>query len=153
MEIINFFESDRQTQLKEKIAACDWSAAKFLVELLEKGEFFDLLGGWGYLFLLVDGEKLISFATMTGQDAVQDENLTPWIGFVFTCPQYRGKRYAGKVLAHAERKAAELGYGEMYIGTDHVDLYEKYGYSYQENRIDYWGNDMRVLYKELKKEQ
>ena len=149
MEIINYFESTNQPKLIEKIRACDWSAARFLADLLEKGTFDETLGGWGHLFLLLDGENLISFATLTGQDAVRDESLTPWIGFVFTNPEYRGHRYAGKVLAHAEKMAAKLGYGRVYLETDHVGLYEKYGYVYMENRIDCWGEDARVLYKEL----
>lgn len=149
MEIINFFESDRQTELAAQIAACDWSAAKFLAELLKKRTFDETLGGWGHLFLLMDGEKLVSFLTLTGLDAVRDESMTPWIGFVFTVPEYRGCRYAGRLLAHAEDCAAKLGYRKIYIATDHVGLYEKYGYTYQENRIDIWGDDMRVLYKTL----
>ena len=61
--------------------------------------------------------------------------LTPWIGFVFTEPVYRGHRYAGQLLTHAEKCAHKLGYSKIYICTDHVGLYEKYGYLYQENRI------------------
>ena len=151
MQIINYFESENQAQLRKQISQCDWSAARFLVELLEKGTFFDTLGGWGELLLLMDGQQLVSFLTLTGQDAVRDERLTPWIGFVFTLPQYRHHRYAGRLIAHAEACAAAMGYCELYIGTDHVGLYEKYGYHYRENRVDCWGSDMRVLYKELNK--
>ena len=147
MEIINYFESDHQPALMEQIAQCDWGAAKFLVELLQKGTFNEMLGGWGQLYLLMDEGKLVSFLTFTGQDAVRDESITPWIGFVFTQPEYRGHRYAGQLLDHAERNAAKLGYSRIYIATDYVDLYEKYGYTYQENRVDIWGDDMRVLYK------
>lgn len=149
MEIIDYFESENQSVLVEKIAACDWSAAKFLAELLTKGTFHEMLGGWGHLYLLTEGERLVSFLTLAGQDAVRDESLTPWIGFVFTAPEYRGHRYAGRLLAHAEKQAAEMGHGNIYIGTDHVGLYEKYGYTYQENRIDCWGGDMRVLTKQI----
>ncbi len=149
MRIINYFESVNREQLTQKIAVCDWSAARFLAELLEKGTFHDTLGGWGDLYLLMDGENLVSFLTFTGQDAVRDEKLTPWIGFVYTVPAYRGHRCAGQLLAHAEAQAANRGYKKIYIATDHVGLYEKYGYSYQENRIDCWGDDMRVLYKNL----
>ena len=149
MKIINYFESENQIVWKEKIAACDWSAARFLVSLLDENRFYEMLGGWGEIFLLTDGEALVSFLTLTGQDAVRDETLTPWVGFVFTAPEYRGHRYAGQLLAHAEAVAAQRGYRKLYIGSDHVGLYEKYGYRYQENRIDYWGSDMRVLYKEL----
>lgn len=149
MEIINFFESDRQTELIGQIAACEWRAARFLVELLKKGTFHETLGGWGKLYLLMDGEILVSFATLSAQDSVRDESLTPWIGFVHTAPAYRGHRYAGQVLSHAESVAASRGYSKIYIATDHVGLYEKYGYSYQENRIDCWGSDQQVLYKNL----
>ena len=149
MRIINYFESANWEQLTQKIAVCDWSAARVLAELLEKGTFHDTLGGWGDLYLLMDGENLVSFLTFTGQDAVRDEKLTPWIGFVYTVPAYRGHRCAGQLLAHAEAQAANRGYKKIYIATDHVGLYEKYGYSYQENRIDCWGDDMRVLYKNL----
>lgn len=149
MQIIDYFESEEQNLLMEKIAAADWSAARFLVELLKQGTFDETLGGWGHLFLLMNQEELISFVTLTGQDSVRNENLTPWIGFVFTKPEYRGHHYAGQLLAHGEQRAADLGYSRVYIATDHVGLYEKYGYSYQENRLDCWGNEMRVLYKEI----
>ena len=149
MRIINYFESKNQAELINQIAACDWSAARFLVDLLNKGTFYETLGGWGELYLLMDGENLVSFATFTGQDSVRDESLTPWIGFVYTVPEYRGQRYAGRILTHAEAQAASRGYSKIYIATDHVGLYEKYGYSYQENRIDCWGSDQRVLYKNL----
>lgn len=150
MEIISFFESGRQAELTEKIAVCDWSAARFLAELLSKETFFETLGGWGHVFLLMDGEELVSFVTLTGQDAIRDESLTPWIGFVFTRPEYRGHRYAGQLLAHGEAIAGKAGYHRVYLATDHIGLYEKYGYTYLENRIDCWGNDDRILYKELK---
>lgn len=149
MEIIRYFASENQPALRQKIAACDWSAAKFLTELLETDRFNEMLGGWGDIYLLLDGDHLVSFLTLTGLDAVRDESLTPWIGFVFTVPQYRGHRHAGKLLQFAEDVAAHMGHKTVYIATDHVGLYEKYGYAYKENQVDIWGDDMRVLYKSL----
>ena len=150
MHIIRYFESENQDRLRIRIRACPWRAAGFLADLLEKGTFFQTLGGWGELYLLMDGDALVSFATLTGQDAVRDEGLTPWIGFVFTVPSCRGHRYAVRLLAHAEAEARHRGYAGVYIGTDHVGLYEKYGYTYLENRMDCWGADTRVLYKEVR---
>ncbi len=149
LEIISFFQNDRKTELIAQIAACEWCAAKFLVELLEKGTFHETLGGWGDLYLLMDGETLVSFATLTGLDSVRDESLTPWIGFVHTDPAYRGRRYAGYLLRYAEVAAASRGFNRIYIATDHVGLYEKYGYVYQENRVDCWGSNQQILYKNL----
>ncbi len=149
MEIINYFDQGKKEELLAQIEACDWGAARFLVELLEKETFLDMLGGWGELYLLMDGEDLVAFATLTGQDAIRDESLTPWIGFVFTQPEYRGHRYSAQLLSHCEEEAAKRGYSKVYIATDHIGLYEKFGYVYMENRMDYWGDDTRILFKKL----
>lgn len=150
MRIVNYFEYENQNDLLEQLKQCDWSAAKFLVELLTKGTFFEMLGGAGDLYLLLDGDQLVSFATLTMQDSIRDEGLFPWIGFVYTAPSYRGHRYAGLVLAHAQAVAAAKGHDRVYIASDHVGLYEKYGFVYMENRVDYWGSDQQVFYKNLK---
>ena len=153
MRILDYFESNHQAEMIEKISCCDWRAARFLVELLRNGTFFDTLGGWGHLYLLMDGENLVSFLTWTGQDAVRDAALYPWIGFVYTAPEYRGHRYAGKLLDRAEDAAARQGYGRVYIASNEVGLYEKYGYHYQENQIDCWGSDQQIFYKVLNRKK
>ncbi|MBQ9166359.1 MAG: GNAT family N-acetyltransferase [Oscillospiraceae bacterium] len=150
MEIINFYESTNQSELVEKINQCDWGAARFLTELLRENTFLSTLGGEGTLFLLMDGDRVVSFATLTKQDSIRDETLFPWIGFVYTTPEYRGHRYAGKLLAHAEASAVKQGYTRVFLATDHVGLYEKYGFTYLETRMDVWGNENSVFYKELK---
>ncbi|MEF2918928.1 MAG: GNAT family N-acetyltransferase [Acutalibacteraceae bacterium] len=152
MNIINYFECDTQQILLEKLEAVDWSAAKFLVELLRENKFYSTLGGEGDLYLLMDGENLVSFLTLTRQDTVRDESMFPWVGFVYTMPEYRGNRYSEKLLTFAESEAIKKGFDKIYIATDHTGLYEKFGYEYLENRIGYWGDDNRVLWKKLNNE-
>ncbi|MBQ8000377.1 MAG: GNAT family N-acetyltransferase [Ruminococcus sp.] len=149
MQIINYFESDKSNELIEKIEACDWGAAKFLAELLREDRFFEMLGGEGDLYILMDGKSLVSYLTLTKQDVVRDESMYPWIGFVYTVPEYRGHRYCEKLISYAEDVARSKGYKKVYIATDHIGLYEKFGYEYLENRIGYWGDDNRVLFKTL----
>lgn len=153
MKIINYFEADNKAQLIDKIEACDWGAAKFLVSLLREDRFFEMLGGEGDLFIMLEGEELLAFLTLTRQDVIRDESMYPWVGFVFTAPQHRGNRYSEKLMKHAEKVAESKGFDKVYVATDHVGLYEKYGYVYQENRIGYWGDDSRVLVKSLKKKE
>lgn len=149
MQIINYFESNKKEELLEKIEAIDWSAAKFLVELLKEDRFYEMLGGEGELYLLMDSDSLVSFLTLTRQDTVRDESMYPWIGFVYTVEEYRGNRYSEKLMNHAENEAIKKGFDRVYVATDHIGLYEKYGYDYLENRIGYWGDDNRVLIKKL----
>ena len=152
MEIISYFNSSNKQTLIELIEGCDWGAAKFLAQLLKEDRFFEMLGGEGDTYLLMDGDKLVSFLTLTKQDVIRDESMFPWIGFVFTQPEYRGHRYSEKLMNYAENVAKAQGHTHVYVATDHVGLYEKYGYEYLENRIGYWGEESRVLRKEWNKE-
>ena len=144
MQIIDYFKSERQIHWQEEIGRCEWRAAQFLAQLLREGRFHQTLGR-GTLFLLTDGDCLVSFLTLTEQDCIADETLKPWIGFVHTAPAYRGRRCAGVLLDHAVRIAGQHGAKQVYICTDHEGLYEKYGFTYMENRVSVYGEDSRVL--------
>lgn len=143
MKIINYFRDDRQAHWLGQIAACEWRAAGFLAQLLTEGTFHDTLGK-STLYLLVDGDRLASFVTLAERDCIDAPEYTPWIGFVHTAPEYRGRRCAGVLIDHAVKVAGEHGAKQVYICTDHVGLYEKYGFAYQENRVSIYGEDSRV---------
>lgn len=149
MQIVNYFESDNKEKLVEMLGTSDWGAAKFLVKLLQEGTFMSTLGGEGSLYMMLDDDKPVAFVTLTKQDCVADESMFPWAGFVFTYPQYRGNRYSEQIIKHALEEAKKQGHTKVYLATDHVGMYEKYGFVYLENRVDVWGDDSRIYYIEL----
>lgn len=150
MKVIEYFTSENKEHWKEQIALADWSAAKFLLKLLNNTQKFDeLLGGDGKLFFLLDGENIVSFVTLTRQDCIRDENMFPWLGFLYTYPAYRRNRYSEKLLKYAEEQVISDAHPIVYIATDHIGLYEKYGYTYLETRKDYLDEDTIIYYKKL----
>ena len=148
MEIFDYFSTEQLSWI-DKIRACDWGAAKFLADLLEQNKFHNVLGN-GSLFIMADGEKLVSFCTLTCRDCIKDDDLFPWIGFVFTSPEYRGKRYSGEVIESACKRALRQGFDKVYLATDHIGLYEKYGFTYMENRTDIYGEESRIYFRKLR---
>ena len=148
MNILNFSGSFDKDKWITKIREYNWNAAKFLADLLEQDKFHEMLGE-GSLFIMDDSEKLVSFCTLTCRDCIKDDDLFPWVGFVFTSPEYRGKRYSGEVIEAACKRALEQGCDKVYIATDHIGLYEKYGFTYMESRIDIYGEESRVYYRKL----
>lgn len=146
MKIIEFFESDKTTQelLLHALRRCDWEAADFLLRLLEDGTFAETLGGKGRLFFLLDGETVVSFLTLTDQDCVAAPDMTPWIGFVFTFPEYRGKGNIGILLDHARKCTALDGVPFVFLATNHAGPYEKYGFAFLGNRKDIHGEESRL---------
>ena len=42
MRIVDYFECENKEKWIEKVRACDWSAAKFLADLLENDKFSEV---------------------------------------------------------------------------------------------------------------
>ena len=149
MKIIEYFSTDNKEYWLSKIKESDWGAGQFLYDLLKNQKLKPYVGENTKVLLLVDGENLISFCTFADKDDIQPTELTPWIGWVYTFPNYRGNRYIGKLLSYAEILAEEAGMKNIYISTNHNGLYEKYGYEFYEMMKDMNGEDSRVYVKHV----
>ena len=101
------------------------------------------------VLLLTEGEELLGFCTLAQKDDIQPTDLTPWIGFLYIFPSHRGKRLAGKLLSHAEALAKQDGAEAVHISTNHIGLYEKYGYSFLCEMNDIEGEPSSVYIKRL----
>jgi GNAT superfamily N-acetyltransferase len=144
MEIISFYENDRQEHWLRKLDECDWRAGASLCRMIRENTFFDRLGKNSRLLLLTDGDDIVSFCTYAEKDDIQPTDLTPWIGFVYTYPKYRGHRYFGLLMDEIERLAEEENVSAVYISTNETGLYEKYGCEYYAEMTDIHGEPSRV---------
>ncbi|MCR5123227.1 MAG: GNAT family N-acetyltransferase [Ruminococcus sp.] len=151
MEIIEYFKNGEGRELfLEQIGNSDWVAGKYLYKLLKNDKLEELTGESPKVFLLSDGGKLAAFCTLTAADDIPDSELTPWIGFAYTFPEYRGRRHMGQLIDRAAGAAASEGHEAVYISTDHEGLYEKYGFEFYKNMTDRRGEISRVYIRRLK---
>ena len=148
MDIINYFTTDNKEYWLAKIGKCDWGAGQYLCELIRNDTFFDMVGQNSRLLMLVDGDELISFCTLAQMDDIQPTKLTPWMGFVYTFPEYRGHRYMGRLFEEIGKILKEEGYSKVYISTDYEGLYEKYGCTFMTEAKALSGDDSRIYVKE-----
>ena len=149
LTVISFHDSDRQEHWLEEIKRSDWKPGAFLYELLTEGRFFEAVGEGSRVLLLTDGDELISNCTYARWDDIQPTELTPWMGFVYTFPEHRGHRYAGLLMKEIERLARQEQVAAVYISTNHVGLYEKYGCEFLAMMNDMDGNPSRVYVKSI----
>ena len=152
MDIIEYYGSERKEHWLAQLRTCEWEAGKLLFDLLTGNCAEEFLGESPKIFLLADGDDLVSFCTLAQKDDIPDCELMPWIGFVYTFPEYRGHRYAGKLIEHAEKTAYNAGHSKIYISTNHTGLYEKYGYMFFETRKDLNGDNSLIYIKTLREQ-
>ncbi len=149
MQVIEFFECKNRDYWLDKIEQCDWDAGKYLAYLMRTDGLCKLVGEGSRVLMLTDGDELVSFSTLAPLDDVQPTELSPWMGWIYTFPKYRGQRCAGRLFAHAEMLAAKDGASAIHISTNHIGLYEKYGFEFYRMDKDVEGEDTRVYIKRL----
>ena len=151
MKILDYERTENRPYWLERIAESDWRAGQYLAELLRCDRFHGRTGEKSRVLLLTEGEQLIAFCTYAQRDEIEDEALTPWAGFVYTFPEYRGKRRMGKLLEHVYGLAKENGFPFLYISTDQEGIYEKYGFRFLETRKNTRGDESRIYCMEIRR--
>ena len=144
MDMIRYSRADRPEGWLEQIGKSDWRAGQFLHRLLAEDRFHEMAGQEAEVLLLADGDRLAAFCTYAEKDDIPETDLAPWAGFVYTFPEYRGRRLMGKLLAKAREMAREDGYEAIYISTGETGLYEKYGAEFLAMLKDRNGEDSRI---------
>ena len=144
MDILDLGTAKNPNWWIRQIADCDWTAGQYLHTLLTGNRFHELSGEKARVLLLADGTKLAAFCTYAEREFTVNEEYTPWLGFVYTNPDYRGRRLMGKLIARAKEYAREDGFEALWISTGETGLYEKYGAEYVTGTKDIHGEDTRI---------
>ena len=96
---------------------------------------------------IIEDNKLISFCTYAPLDDIQPTKLNPWIGFLYTFSLYRGNHYVKYLLDKALALAIKDKKEYVYISTNHIGLYEKYGFEFYKIENDIEGFPSRIYRK------
>lgn len=94
---------------------------------------------WERVFVALDSDHIAGYCALAKTDCIPDIPYTPYIGFVFVGEQYRGNRLSEKLILSASAYAKGLGFDKVYLVSDHVNLYEKYGFVKIDEKEAPWG--------------
>ena len=116
-----------------KMLAAEWFHSKWGVPTQAYLECMDayLQGqteyGW---YLCLDGDKIIGGMGVIENDFHDRKDLTPNVCAVFTEESYRKQGIAGNLLNMVVRDMKSKGISPIYLVTDHVGFYERYGWEF-----------------------
>lgn len=141
MEIRAICQSDELWQKTIEYALrCSWKAGPFLGRAMKENQFSD----WERVFVVLKQENVIGFCTLAKTDCIPDVSYCPYIGYVFVDENHRGKRVSEKMIGHALAYAKKLSFEKVYLVSDHINLYEKYGFVKIDEKKDLWGNNEKI---------
>lgn len=83
--------------------------------------------GW---YLCLDEEKIVAGLGVIENDFHDRKDLTPNVCAVYTDEAYRCRGIAGKLLDYVVGECSSKGIERLYLITDHIGFYERYGWTF-----------------------
>ena len=131
------FGDELWAPLAEYAHKCSWSAGKNLAKLMRENGFCD----WERVFVALDHTIIAGYCTLAKNDCIPNVPYSPYIGFVFVGEHYRGNKISAQLIDAALKYAKELDFDRVYLVSDHVNLYEKYGFIKIDEKPAPWNPD------------
>ena len=83
--------------------------------------------GW---FLCLDGDQIVGGLGVIKNDFHDRPDLTPYVCAVYSEESHRCLGIAGKLLNMAVEDLRDKGFSPVYLVTDHIGFYERYGWEF-----------------------
>ncbi len=95
-------------------------------------------------YLLMDNDKIIGCAGLITNDFISRMDLYPWLCALYIEEEYRGNAYGSILLEKAKIDGKAGGFSKLYLCTDHIGYYERYGFEHIGTGYHPWGEVSRI---------
>ena len=95
-------------------------------------------------YILMEEDKIIDCAGLITNDFISRMDLYPWVCAIYIEEEYRGNAYGTILMEKAKIDAKAGGFNDLYLCTDHIGYYEKYGFEYIGTGYHPWGDRSRI---------
>ena len=139
--------TEMAVQLLEFIENFSWEEVKeHTLRVIKNWEFEE----WETPFVAMIDGHIVGLVTSMESDYYPLPEIYPWVSSVFVAEGYRGRRISRKLIDFVNEYAKAIGFDRTYIPTGHIGLYEKYGYCYIKDIVNYGGDTDRLYAKDLR---
>ena len=112
------------------------------------------MDGLPQVWMCFDGNgEVVGYYALSDHEIIRDCPAgRVWLGIVLIYDGHRGKGYSPIMLEHACRQARASCFSELYLVTEHVNYYERFGFIHIGNAVYEHGLPTKVYRKNLAEE-
>jgi N-acetylglutamate synthase-like GNAT family acetyltransferase len=144
MKIISVRESPEYKDRAIKYLQKTWKSVLPIIYEDCLNHSIDSIKPLPHWYLLEDNHKIIGCAGLITNDFISRMDLYPWICALFIDEKYRGNSYGALLMEKAKDDARKAGFDYVYLSTDHLGYYEKYGFEYVGQGYHPWNEESRI---------
>ncbi len=96
-------------------------------------------------YLLLHEGAPIGGAGLIANDFISRSDLYPWLCALVVEPAYRGRALGALLIERAKADARAAGFSRLYLCSDHVGYYEKYGFARIGTGYHPWGESSGIF--------
>lgn len=150
MRIISIREDKTYKDIAISYISSKWSSVPKVVYEDSIGHCIDSPNPLPQWYLLEKDSEIIGCAGLITNDFVSRMDLWPWLCALYIEEKYRGNNYASYLLEKAKEDSIRLGFDSLYLTTEHIGYYEKYGFTYIGQGYHPWNEESRIYQINLK---
>lgn len=124
---------------------CSWRAGRSLSHIMSDNTFSD----WERVIVALHENEIAGYCTVAKSDCIPNVSYTPYIGYMFVDEKYRGQRLSQKLISFAASYLQTLGFHQVYLVSDHENLYEKYDFKVIDTKKAPWGEIEKIYLREI----
>ena len=93
--------------------------------------------------------EIAGFCAVCKRDWIPNVPYTPFITSLYVAEAFRGNRFSQRLIEVANQYVRTLGFDAVYLFSDHIELYEKYGFSAIDKYSTPWGEPEMLFRRTL----
>ncbi|MTD28301.1 GNAT family N-acetyltransferase [Erwinia sorbitola] len=100
-------------------------------------------------FVALDGDRAVGTVGLWRCDLISRQDLFPWLAALFVDERYRGQGLSEQLQQTVIDCCRQRGDRQLYLYSACADYYERFGWTYMGDALDYPATAVRLYYKSL----